>query len=57
VAGALLYSVFVGFGLVPSAVPVSVGLVPSAVPMSVGLVPSAEVTRFEEGAVGLEFLG
>lgn len=56
-AGALLYSVFVGFGLVPSAVPVSVGLVPSAVPMSVGLVPSAEVTRFEEGAVGLEFLG
>lgn len=45
-AGALLYSVFVGFGLVPS-----------AVPMGFGLVPSAEVTRFEEGAVGLEFLG
>jgi hypothetical protein len=57
VAGALLYSVFVGFGLVPSAVSMGFGLVPSAVPMGFGLVPSAEVTRFEEGAVGLEFLG
>lgn len=56
-AGALLYSVFVGFGLVPSAVSMGFGLVPSAVPMGFGLVPSAEVTRFEEGAVGLEFLG
>ena len=34
-----------------------VGLVTATVLIGVGLVTAAEVTRLEEGAVGLEFLG